>query len=87
MKKEEYPANLFKAISGIKNKNNMATYQFTEEENTETVLDNVTAEYSTLLTCKKRVKGYALKIEYVQKAMNQLYHTMYGDKVNIDADT
>ena len=31
MKKEEDPANLFEAISGIENKYNMATYQFTEE--------------------------------------------------------
>ena len=33
MKKEEDPVDLFKAISGIKNKYNTSTYQFTEEDN------------------------------------------------------
>ena len=40
-----------------------------------------------MLTCRKRVNGYALKIEDLQEAMSQLYHTMYGNKVNKNSDT
>ena len=40
-----------------------------------------------VLTCKQRVKGYKLKVEDLQEATRQLYRTIYGDKVNTDADT
>ena len=49
--------------------------------------DNAPSEYSTVLTCKQRVKGYKLKVEDLQEATRQLYRTIYGDKVNTDADT
>ena len=44
MKKEEDPANLFEAISGIKNKYNTVIYQLPEEDNISTVLENAPAE-------------------------------------------
>ena len=40
-----------------------------------------------MLTCEQLVKGSALKIEYLQEAMSQVYRTMYGNKLNTDADT
>ena len=40
-----------------------------------------------VLTFEQRVKGYALKIEYLQENMIQMYRTIYGNKVNIDTDT
>ena len=51
------------------------------------MLENAPAEYSMVLTCEQRVKGSALKIEDLQEAMSQMYRTMYGNKVNTDADT
>ena len=87
MKKEEDPVDLFKAISGIKNKYNMARHKFPEEENIATVLNNAPAKYSTVFTYEQRVKGFALKIEYLQEAMIQLYRTIYGNKLNTNADT
>ena len=60
MKKEEDPTNVFEAKIGINNKYNTATYKFPEEKNIATVLENAPAEYSTVLTNKQHVKGYAL---------------------------
>ena len=79
--------NLFEAIIGIENKYNSATYHLPEEDKIATVLDNAPAEYSTVLTCEKHVKGYSLNTEDLQEAMRQMYHKTYGNKVNIDADT
>ena len=63
------------------------TYQFPEEEKTETVLENAPAEYSTVLTCEQCVKESALKIEDLQEAVSQLYCTMHGNKVKKYSDT
>ena len=87
MKKEEDPANLFEAISGIENKYNTSTFQLPEEEKIATILENAPAEYSTVLTCEQRSKGTSLKIEDLQEAMNQLYRTMYGNKGTAGTDT
>ena len=50
-------------------------------------MDNAPAEYSMVLIRVKRVKISALNIEDLQKDMGQLYHTIYDNKVNTDADT
>ena len=85
--KKEYPTNLSEAISDTNKKYNTATYQWPKEDKIATVMNNAPEEYSTVFTCEQRVKGSALKIEYLQEAMSQLYGTIYFNKVNEDADT
>ena len=51
------------------------------------MLDNSPEEYSTVLTREQRIKGSAFTIEDLQEDMRQLYCTMYGNKLNTDADT
>ena len=51
------------------------------------MLENTPSEYSTVLTCDKCVNMSELKIEDLQEAMIQLYHTIYGNKVNKYTDT
>ena len=51
------------------------------------MIENSPVEYILVLICEKHVNGYALKIEDLQEDMSQMYHTMYGNKVNTDYDT
>ena len=49
--------------------------------------ENAPVARITVLACEKRIKGFALDIEDLQEDMSQMYRTMYGNKVNTDADT
>ena len=51
------------------------------------VLGNAPAEYITVLKYEQLANRSALKIEYLQEAMSQLYGTIYFNEVNEDADT
>ena len=51
------------------------------------MLENTPSEYSTVLTYEQCVNISELKIEDLQEAMIQLYHTIYGNKENKYTDT
>ena len=78
MKKEDNPAVLFEALSGIENKYNTAMYKVPSEDLIAAVLEKAPKEYSSLLTAEMRSKGVALTREHLKEAMNQLWRNMYG---------
>ena len=77
MSNKDDPARMFKALSNIQNQYTTPNFQVSKEGLIATVLDKAPKKYGTVLTCVMRVQGAPLSLSYLQKAMNQVWHTLF----------